>query len=258
MTSYTLLVFEGSSERNVADSLKNHFITNNSNKLVYATFGHNIYQLYSEIKQNPGLDLNEIICEAIVRRNDSNSELLNIEREQISDIFLFFDYDGHTTNANDEVLAEMLELFDDSQDTGKLFVNYPMLEAIRHVQSLNYSSITYPINQLTGYKSFLTQRNQNNELINIQERFLNWGLYSKATWKHLIEINLGRANHLVFENTQLPQQPIEQIELFTNQKTQHIEPYQRISVISAFPLMLHEFYGSNLWQQLSDISDDEF
>ena len=75
-------------------------------------------------------------------------------------------------------------------------------------------------------------------------------LYTKDTWKQLIEINLVRASNLVLKTVRPPQQSIEQIDIFTNQKTQHISLHQRILVLSAFPLMLHEYYSVNLWQKL--------
>ena len=56
---------------------------------------------------------------------------------------MFFDYDGHVNMPRnehgaghwdgDEVLGEMLKVFSDETDQGKLFISYPMVEAIQHI-----------------------------------------------------------------------------------------------------------------------------
>lgn len=251
MTSYTLLVFEGETEKHVVNSLKNYFITKDSSILLYATFGHNIYQLSNELENDPGLDLHGLLCEAIERREAKDNELLNIERDAISDIYLFFDYDPHTSNASDEILSKMLNTFVDSQDMGQLFINYPMLEAVRHIPKIDYQQITFPIAQLINYKRFLTQRNSNGELVEVLPQFFNWGLYTLEIWQTIIKINLARANSLVFGTAQLPEKIIEQLEIFAAQKKHYITSKNSISVISAFPFMLHHYYGENIWEQLA-------
>lgn len=249
MNSYSLLIFEGHTERHVTDNLKKYFLESNNNTLVYASFGHNIYQLSQEIQKDSGLDLFELVCEVIDRRNDKNREIFEIDRENISDIYLFFDYDPHTTNANNEDLLTMLSTFNNSNDNGMLYINYPMLEAVRHIKEDNFDEITFTIDDLVNYKRFLTCRS-NNLLVNVNESFHNWGLYTKEIWKKIIEINLGRANNLVNECNSLPEKIITQDALFECQKQKHIIPKNRVSVISAFPLMLHNYYGSNLWKKL--------
>ena len=246
MSSYTLFIFEGTTERNVVDSLKGCFFDNSGNSIVYASYGHNIYQLCSELSEDEGLDTYSVLCEAIARREDSNDDILDIPQHKISDIYLFFDYDPHTTNAGDQKLVSMLEKFNNSQESGKLFVSYPMLEAIRHVPELNYGLISFPIDQLKDYKKYLKARDENQILKNVMEYFFNWGLYSKDTWIELIKINLVRANILVNQRIELPENYIEQLNVFESQKLHYIKPLKHVAVISAFPLMLLEYYGANL------------
>lgn len=250
MISYTLFVFEGVTERNILDNLKKFFIDNQNNSLVYATFGHNIYQLCAELEEDSYLDLHSLLCESIDRRDDPNKEIERIPRDRISDIYLFFDYDPHTTNANDINLFKMLDIFDNSQNNGKLFINYPMLESIRHIPARDFTQVTYPISALVTYKNYLKLRDEQNRLINVIEDFFNWGLYRKEDWKDIIEINLGRANSLVYGSADLPAEPIEQIQILNAQKNTHIHTHRRVSVINAFPLMLHEYYGTNIWSKV--------
>lgn len=79
-------------------------------------------------------DLIELIREY---NKDAAEKLKGYSRDDFSEIYLFFDYDGHNCNlsATDPdgtaVLGEMLETFDNETELGKLYINYPMVEAIR-------------------------------------------------------------------------------------------------------------------------------
>lgn len=76
----------------------------------------------------------------IVREYDplARKLLRNYSRDDFSEVYLFFDYDGHQGNlgqaegvSGDEVLKAMLQAFDNETDQGKLYVSYPMAEALR-------------------------------------------------------------------------------------------------------------------------------
>jgi hypothetical protein len=247
MSNYTLLIFEGrNAECNIADNLKQFYLEGNDKTIVQASFGHNIYQLYRELKNDNGLGLFGVVCEAIQRRGDLETEVLQIEESKVSDIYLFFDYDPHTSNANDEQLIEMLRLFDNSQNDGMLCISYPMVEAIRHIKDPQANSIFYSIGDSIHYKRYLNQVDGDNELINISRCYQNWGLYTQNVWKAIIRINLARANELVNNEFSLPNNIITQQNIFQSQLVKHIRTNGLISVISAFPLMLHEYYGDKL------------
>lgn len=247
MSSITLLIFEGGkTECNISDNLKKYYLECDDKTIIEASFGHNIYQLYQELDSDGGLSLFGVVSEAIQRRGNSESPILLIDESKVSDIYLFFDYDPHTSNANDDQLREMLELFDNSQQDGMLCISYPMVEAIRHIKDSESVSIIYPIKESINYKKYLNQVGEDNELINISKKYQNWGLYDQNIWNSIISINLSRANKLVNNEFELPNRILSQIDIFQNQLTKHINPNSEISVISAFPLMLHEYYGDKL------------
>ena len=56
-----------------------------------------------------------------------------------SQIFLFFDYDFQNRIGVDrvnDILEEMLDYFDDETENGKLYVNYPMIESLKHTKEM--------------------------------------------------------------------------------------------------------------------------
>ncbi|SUT98556.1 Uncharacterised protein [Actinobacillus lignieresii] len=80
----------------------------------------NIYNLYKKLSENDGfgsdfIDVFSVIKEIIQEQPSSNDpEFLKLNRNQISEIFLFFDYDGHDTLASryPNSIVDMLALFD--------------------------------------------------------------------------------------------------------------------------------------------------
>lgn len=64
---------------------------------------------------------------------------MGLSREDFSEVYLFFDYDAHQTNlgkaVNEDVIRQMLESFDNETENGKLYISYPMVEALRDYQS---------------------------------------------------------------------------------------------------------------------------
>lgn len=59
------------------------------------------------------------------------NEKVDISRDEISEIYLFFDHDGHSHLANREKLENMLQYFNNETENGKLYVSYPMVESLK-------------------------------------------------------------------------------------------------------------------------------
>ena len=254
MSSNVLFVFEGvRTEQRIVDNLEQFFIQDSGKTIVRASYGHNIYQLYQALEQDEGLDLFELVRETLGKRQkltQQDSVILDMQdTDSITDIYLFFDYDPHTTSACDEKLAAMLALFNDAMDKGLLCVSYPMVEAIRHMQSHEPAPLLHPMTDLKHYKTFLSEKNTDNHLIHVDDKYFNWGTYDLATWTDIIDVNLCRANYLTNDKLTLPNEPIVPQAIFNAQLEKHI-PSQTIAVLSAFPLMLHEYYGQKLWAKL--------
>ena len=128
MSDTILLVFEGArTERHIFNNLKKHYFSG-QNSIVHATFDTDIYTLWQEVRKDEFLDLIELIRD---KNAKNKSELQGISRVNVSQIFLFFDYDGHSHNASDEAIQQMLAHFDNETENGKLYISYPMVEALR-------------------------------------------------------------------------------------------------------------------------------
>lgn len=250
MNNYVLFVFEGAkTEPNIVANFSNFFINEDNRQVVKACYGANIYKLYEEINKDSYLDIYELLVEQ-VKDNSTHAchkDILQISSsEEISDIYLFFDYDGHCTNADDEKLQEMVKYFDDSQDNGFLVISYPMVESIRQISPQGYTYETCLVDEnLSLYKKWLNKQIAQGIYCS---SFQNWGLYTLKEWSTVININLQRINTLA--DTSEP--PISSVKILENQIAKHLnKDTKEIAVISAFPSMLHDYYGENLYEKIS-------
>ena len=85
-------------------------------------------------------DFDTDIIEVLRESNKKIREQLEgLSRDDFSEVFLFFDYDVHQTNlgkADDgDVINQMLESFDNETENGKLYISYPMVEALRDFEA---------------------------------------------------------------------------------------------------------------------------
>ncbi len=128
----------------------------------------NIYMLWNRLKDD---DYNTNVIDVLKEMSVSAKEQLgDLRPSNFSEIYLFFDYDGHSDNIpkeyrNKDILAEMLDVFDNETELGKLYVSYPMVESIREIDAgkAEYRRLHIPLEEIGNYKhSFYTASDFNN------------------------------------------------------------------------------------------------
>jgi len=244
MSDIVLLVFEGAkTEPQILDNLKQHYFTENKKTVIRATFDTHIYTLWDIVKDDDFLDLLEVIRE----RNDKNKkELEGISRDNVSQIFLFFDYDGHVREASDDTIKKMLAHFNDETEQGKLYVSYPMVEALKHLQTgVDFKDTV--VSAKSKIKCEITQQNYK-QLVNRSTSYQDLTVFTRDIWNFIVVENVKKANFIVngvWEIT--PYQAIiselGQSEIFKHQLRKYIEPKEQVAVLSAFPFFIIEYFG---------------
>ncbi|WP_461248051.1 hypothetical protein, partial [Treponema sp. R6D11] len=134
MSNTILLVFEGEKiEGQLFNSIEKIFFSNpNGQQIIRSSFKAEIYQLWKKIKDDDALDVVEVLKE------EPSSDINNLARKDVSEVHLFFDHDGHSHSdamlpqEYNEMINKLLETFDNEFDQGKLWLSYPMTEAIKH------------------------------------------------------------------------------------------------------------------------------
>lgn len=233
MRNTILLVFEGSrAECQVFESVKRHFFERSKDAVVHAIFGADVYQLWRIVSTDPFLDLVEVLRE---RSMDNQSNLEGIQREQVSQIFLFFDYDGHATMADDNDLQQMLELFNEETEKGKLYVSYPMIEALKDMTE-NFQHHTVPAKANIHYKKQVGERTPYQDV-----RQLDY-----STWSMLIVENHKKAHFIIRDIYAVMNLPINQRLILEKQIQKYILPKNHIAVLSGIPFFISEYFGDSV------------
>lgn len=252
-----LFVFEGNKrEPDLFRSIQRLYFPNKEEQIV-CSYNNNIYQLYKDLKEYDGDgDIVSLLMEKFNGRDDN--PLKNIDAAaDISEIYLFFDYDFHNKNLSLEEInkqvQEMLETFDNETDNGKLYIDYPMVESIRYTKKLPDSNYwTYAISRedcskfkglsadFSAYSSFdfilLTENREPTE---------DEVSVVKQNWTYLKEQNVSKANFLCKGVNTMPacKDDILQDKIFEAQLAKYVNTEEcKVSVLNAFPIFLYDYF----------------
>jgi hypothetical protein len=233
MSSNVLFILEGEkTENQIVYSLQKFFL--NKNTTVKCVYGTEIYQLYEEIVADEDLDTFNLIKE---RNADNKKALEDYTRDDFAEIYMFFDYDGHSTRADDTKLNELLAFFNEETEKGKLYISYPMVESLKHICDYEtFKDLTIECKENIRYKELVARETLKN--------LINFNRYELATWKQLVGVHLKKMNYITNDTFTLPNELIPQLFIFSRQLEKYIIPHSSVAILSAFPLFLHDYYGN--------------
>lgn len=236
MSDNILFIFEGKrDEPKISDALANFCSEDKFKSAIKVMFCGEIYQLYRFIidPENEDCDVIELLKE-----REGCKLLAELDRESISEIYLFFDYDGHAQRGKDldHQVAELINFFDDETGNGKLFVSYPMVESIKHLEEgLCFSSAFVPAKENIKYK-----KQVNDKCLKSLQDFKN---VSEENWKLIVKSHNMKAQMIVNDEYAFPTELIEQIEIFESQLAKFIENENQVGVLCGFPLLITHYFG---------------
>lgn len=249
----TLFIFEGArTENKFVEKLEVNFLEKiHAIKCVYDA---EIYQLYRAIKKEDKFFFD--VVDMLKERSIENAEILkDYNRNSFAYIYLFFDYDAHSTLADDNKISEMLSYFNDETDNGMLYISYPMVEAIRHFKNMeSFKDLTVKCKRRncpyidSCTKQIDCQKEPHYKqlaAIDSKPQLSNLNSYTAFIWKELITAHLSKANYLVNNVFSLPSYLIDQRTIFAKQLEKHINKVcPEVAVLSAFPLYVLDYYGN--------------
>ncbi len=237
MQNKKLFVFEGEkTEITIAENLIKNFekeITGSffSSEDIMCAYCTSIYPLHKEIENDKYLDMFGLLKEIEFNKK----RLQNFTSDDFSEIYLFFDYDGHATNASDSKLSKIIAFFNEETNYGKVFISYPMVEALKHFSScIDFKNLKVPAKENKKYKEIVSKE--------ADKKYINFELYTKEIWVELIEIHLKKLNFIVNDCYSMPENNlISQCEIFSKQLKKYIEINSTVSVLSSFPVFLFDY-----------------
>lgn len=226
------------------DNISKVFFAHGNFKIITLPAEENIYMLWKKLKAD---DFDTDIIEVLRESNDViREQLIGLSQDDFSEVYLFFDYDIHQTNLRKEddadAVAQMLESFDNETENGKLYISYPMVEALRDYNPDvcgNKEACYVSIEQMTEYKNASSVRSANPGL-----------KYTYGIGKDIIDVFamrvsclFGSVDTLEYERYSETARPYD-IYVHEEKKRQK----GRVFVLSAFPEFLVDYYGAKLWR----------
>ena len=209
------------------------------------TYNTNIYKLYQEMKKIYN-DLDEVQIIPILKKEKHD---FKFNKEDFTDIYLFFDYDIQHYEYNRDTspdnlntqLEEMLNYFNDSTGyAGKLYINYPMVEVF-----FQTSLSLIEISSLNNYKEISTINKHKGRFIQ------NSDYFDLIMINSIFENHIVRENFLVNEKEEIPNysiyKKIDQIEIFRKQLEKYVNISNRIFELSCFSRFIIEYFGEEIY-----------
>ena len=255
-----LFVFEGAErEPRLFRTLERLFF--GQGERIVCSFGNNIYELYRQLKAFDGDG--DIV--SILRENGAQLPA-GVNSSDFSEIYLFFDYDFQNENLTLEEmngqLAEMLEMFDDETDAGKLYVSYPMVESLCYTKQLPDEHFA----DYTILRSDCTERS----FKDLAQEFSYYGSMDfielpdsghhragkkevarvRQNWKWLVWQHTSKANYMCGGDNSMPtiKDMVAQSRIFVAQCEKYLSNGESIAVLNGFPLFLYEYFKKSFWQ----------
>lgn len=146
--------------------LMEHLLTvygiNQSHQIV--SYNTNIYDLYDHMFADGTPEDVDIL--QLLKERERNPEKKAIFDEHYSDILLIFDLDPQDPRFSADKIMQMVNYFVESSDMGKLYLNYPMVEAFYHMKSIpdeQFNSYIATMKELKSheYKGRVIAENRN-------------------------------------------------------------------------------------------------
>lgn len=243
---YKAFIVEGEArEPQIIDNISRVFFSHKNYKIITLPAGENIYMLWKQLKEdNFDTDVIEVL-----RESNSNIErqLFGLSRDDFSEVYLFFDYDAHQTNlekgVDEDVISQMLNSFDNETENGKLYINYPMVEALRDYEPGkcgNGNDCFIEIQKFGDYKNTSAARAYNP----------HFKEYDISIWKDIIDVFVMKLSCLydlsdIMEYKQYSEEVSPSEIYFLETKE---DEGQETFVLSAFPEFLLDYFGIKLWK----------
>lgn len=250
---YIAIIYEGvKTEKQLIDNLNKNFFSSNKELVsIMLPAGQNLYMLWLQLVKD---EFTTDIIEVLRERSEEVSEILkDYNRNDFMEIYLFFDYHGHNDNLpieyrNTDVIAQMLEVFSEETDLGKLYINYPMVESLRD---------NYPVEEEQCFRRCqieLTDVKDYKKTVHEIKKYQDFRNLTKEDWENLRKNTLCKLNCMVKDSYKMPDretllEELTQKHLYEKQKEKYISQ-NKIGIINSFPIFLEEYFKEGILRQI--------
>ena len=194
----------------------------------------NIYTLYHEMFEDNDPEDMDLLQLLKSRETDPSKKALF--DDFYSDILLIFDLDPQDSGFAPEKISDMANYFVESSDMGKLYINYPMVEAFYHMKSI-------PDDDFDSYYATLSELREGNYKARVNRENRNHDYRKFAATKEecniVIRKNISKAWGLIQKESRGNLIPT-QGEILAAQLND-IQNEERVAVLSTCPFFIPEY-----------------
>ena len=150
-----LILVEGAkTDLRLMKKLLSFYGISNTHQIV--SYNTSIYDLYKKMFYENDPDSSDLL--QVLKEHERDETKKALFNERYSDIILIFDLDPQAPDYTPEAITKMAEYFTESSDSGKLYLNYPMVESFYHMKSIpdpDFDQYTVSMEELIhrSYKS---------------------------------------------------------------------------------------------------------
>ena len=161
----------------------------------YKTTLHTLAQVLD--KEYPDFEKDDIDIKLVLKSMENDADKRAVLSQKYNDIYLVFDFEPQHDNPHFDTIRRMLGYFQSSSDTGRLYLNYPMIQSYKHITVLpdpifSFRKIAlkdvYRYKEIVGRESIITDLN----------------FYTYSTFVSLGVHHIKKANYLVTGRNELP------------------------------------------------------
>lgn len=235
-------------ELDIFENIKKMFFKSDKVDVIAFPAGENIYMLWKQLKDD---EFQTDVIELVREQNEKAAKIIeDYSRDDFSEIYLFFDYDGHQDNLktdedDTDVIQEMLDTFNNETENGLLYVNYPMVEAIRdYVEEdcATQTSCYLPIADSFKYKKLSSVNKVHNDMLR----------YTINNWEQIIDAFTRRLACLTGagEVHAYDDYKSEITPSYVYDQQKEIIEKGYVFVLSAFPEFLLDYNKADFWHRM--------
>lgn len=249
MSNKIAIVVEGPTERDFLNCLSLYF--DEEIEVISLPVGRNLYSLWKELQDDEDLDVLGVLIDQYKKTCGPQKDGKNKYRwyeeysiDSFSEVYLLFDFDYHQRNLPIninpiEYIKQLLEFFSNETDKGKLFLSFPMLEAVKDIGICETSSkndcYISSINNI-GYKQLVGSRSKYTQFVHFNKS-QTWELVCNEYCNRIFCLFDLECN----ENSFIKIKNVEPIEIF-NKQTEKISLESHFLCISGIVNFLFSYF----------------
>lgn len=243
-----LIIGEGpKTEKIIHNSLKEHFFNkpNQKSEYEFISYKSHLYSLYSKLKKDDFItETIDLLIEIDPKQEDKFKD------RKVTQIFLFFDFDGHTIQnkrIRDDQIKELLEHFNNETENGMLYLSYPMVESLKdyHNNYKCFNHCTTDIDLGKEYKKIAAERSD----------FKYPKSYTLEHWYFIFKTSISKANCLLNDKYTMPDygmysQNFTTRNIYIAQLNKYINTESKVAILSSYPFFIVDYFGEKLFNKL--------